>query len=382
VDKISMNNHLLYDRYQRQVILKGFGEAAQQKLQNARVLVAGAGGLGCPALQYLAAAGVGTIGIADDDVVSLSNLHRQPLYASSDIGLSKAERSAFYLQQLNPSIQIITHAQRISSKNALDLLADYDIIVDGTDNFAARYVINDACVLLDKPLVYGAVSQYEGQVAIFNSGDVRVHYRDLFPHPPKNDEVASCAEAGVLGVLPGIIGTMQAAETIKLITGIGQPLVNRMITYNSLSSEIYELALTAQEGTALLVPATRAAFVQTDYEWLCAALPGNGIEIDSNEFGIFIQQANTTVIDVREEGESPSMDEVECLKIPLASLMDNLSSVGGHTIIVFCQSGKRSMQAARWLLDAFGASRKIYSLRGGVIAWKQSQQNHHVRKNF
>ena len=225
-----MNNHKSYERYQRQILLKEFGIDAQQKLLQAKVLVIGAGGLGCPALQYLVAAGIGTIGIVDDDIVSLNNLHRQVLYTVNDIGLSKAEVAAEKLKALNDEINIISYNERLTNKNALALLMNMILLVDGTDNFSSRYMINDACVLLNKPLVYGAISKFEGQVAVFNIKDeiqIRaINYRDLFPTPPKDDEVLNCAEAGVLGVLPGIIGTMQANETIKLITGIGKPLIN------------------------------------------------------------------------------------------------------------------------------------------------------------
>src|SRR6266496_5267611 len=201
-----------YERYQRQILLKEFGEAGQQKLQQAKVLVIGAGGLGCPALQYLAAAGVGTIGIVDNDVVTLTNLHRQILYSTDDIGYPKTERATFKLHQLNSDITITPYNFRLTNKNALNIISDYETIIDGTDNFSTRYMINDACVLMNKPLVYGAISQFEGQVAIFNfrrnENDETVNYRDLFPNPPKEDEILNCEEAGVLGVLPGIVGTM------------------------------------------------------------------------------------------------------------------------------------------------------------------------------
>ena len=257
-----------YERYQRQIILKQFGEAGQQKLQQAKVLVVGAGGLGCPALQYLVAAGVGNIGIVDGDVVSLSNLHRQPLYTTFDIGFSKAEKAKHSLSKLNPEIFITAYNQRLTPQNALTILSAYDIILDATDNFASRYLINDACVMLNKILVFGAVSQFEGQVAVFNcigkNGTAPVNYRDLFPTPPKDDEVLNCAEAGVLGVLPGIIGTMQANETIKLITGLGKPLINSLLTYNALHNSMYDVLLTAQPGTRQLIPATAHDFEQTD----------------------------------------------------------------------------------------------------------------------
>jgi len=204
----------IYERYNRQLILKEFGEPAQQKLLQAKVLVVGAGGLGCACLQYLAAAGLGSIGIIDNDKVALHNLHRQVLYTVNDIGLPKAEQAARSLRQLNPDIDIRAFNERLTVHNAIGLFREYDIIIDGTDNFSSRYMINDACVLTGKPLIYGAVSKFEGQAAIFNCSispqERPGNYRDLFPQPPAPNEIDNCAEAGVLGVLPGIIGTMQA----------------------------------------------------------------------------------------------------------------------------------------------------------------------------
>src|SRR6266498_5008512 len=244
-----MDKKELYERYQRQIILPEFGEEGQQKLLKAKVLVIGAGGLGCPILQYLAAAGIGIIGIMDDDVVALNNLHRQVLYSVNDIGSSKADRAANILSQLNPKIKIIPYNERLTVQNALSLFNEFDIIIDDTDNFSTRYMINDACVLMNKPLVYGAISRFEGQVAVFNCKTdneiTTVNYRDLFPNPPREDEVLNCAEAGVLGVLAGIIGAMMANETIKLITGIGVSLTNQLLTYNALNNRVYLLTLPA-----------------------------------------------------------------------------------------------------------------------------------------
>ena len=373
-----MENKKLYERYHRQIILPEFGEEGQQKLLEAKVLVIGAGGLGCPALQYLAAAGIGTIGIIDDDVVSLNNLHRQVLYSVNDIGLSKAERAAHILQQLNPEIRIIPYHERFINQNALTLIDEFDIIIDGTDNFSTRYMINDACVLLNKPLVYGAISQFEGQVSVFNPQPLKgskdgVNYRDLFPDPPKDGEVLNCAEAGVLGVLPGIIGTMMASETIKLITGIGEPLIDQMLTYNALNNQVYILNLSARENTRSLIPKNGKEFLKTDYEWLCAA-PVNEAEIDANTFNKMIANKNVDVIDVRELHELPSVNEFEHTRIPLAQLAENTSMIRAENIIAFCQSGRRSLQAAKILSGIFGKQKQIYSLRGGIIEWKKQQQ--------
>ncbi len=369
-----MTEKNLYDRYHRQIILPEFGEAGQEKLLQAKVLVIGAGGLGCPALQYLTAAGIGTIGVVDDDVVALNNLHRQVLYSVIDIGLSKAERAKDILQQLNPDIQLIAYNERLENQNALQLFKEYDIIVDGTDNFSTRYMINDACVLLNKPLVYGAISQFEGQVSVYrNQNDEDVNYRDIFPDPPKEGEVLNCTEAGVLGVLPGIIGTMMANETIKLITGIGEPLINQLLTYNALSNQVFVLNLTSGKETRSLIPKNETAFLKTDYAWLCSS-PVSNDEIDVNTFNTLIEDGNVEVIDVRELHEVPAVNEFKHVRIPLAQLAQNTSSITSEKVIAFCQSGKRSLQAAKILNGIFGGTKKIYSLRGGIVEWKKQHQ--------
>ena len=380
-----MSDQNLYERYHRQIILPEFGEEGQRKLLRAKALVIGAGGLGCPVLQYLTAAGVGTIGIVDDDVVALNNLHRQVLYSVNDIGLSKAERAANILQQLNPGIKIISYNERLITQNALAIIDEYDIIIDGTDNFSTRYMINDACVLLNKPLVYGAISQFEGQVSIFNpqppseperaglkESNEAVNYRDLFPDPPREGDVLNCAEAGVLGVLPGIIGTMMANETIKLITGIGEPLINQLLTYNALNNQVYLLNLSARKETRSLIPKNEKEFLQTDYEWLCAA-PVQQNEVDPRLFNDMIANGNIDVIDVRELHETPIVNEFKHIRIPLVQLADNASLIKSGTVIAFCQSGKRSLQATKILSGIFGETKKIYSLRGGIVQWKQGR---------
>jgi len=370
-----MNTAGKYDRYQRQVILKEFGIAAQDKLLQSKILVIGAGGLGCPALQYLAAAGVGTIGIVDDDIVALSNLHRQVLYNMNDIGLSKALVAADKLQQLNNEINIITYNLRLTNQNALDIIAGYDLVIDGTDNFSTRYMINDACVLLNKPFVYGAISTFEGQVALFNVTAGKharpVNYRDLFPDPPKNDEVMNCAEAGVLGVLPGVIGTMQANEAIKFITGIGKTLSNKLLTWNALDNSSYELNLSANEAADKLTPTNKAEFLKTDYEWLCSATIKAGVEINVDDFNDLINNSAITVIDVREKDEQPYVEEFEHLHIPLSIIHSNKTVIDGDMIVLFCQSGKRSLQAAGILDEFFHHTKKIYSLKNGIAEWKR-----------
>lgn len=365
-----MSVHSSYERYERQIILKGFGEEGQRKLLQASVLVVGAGGLGCPALQYLVAAGVGKIGIVDDDVVSLNNLHRQVLFTTNDIGLPKAEVAAKRLQRLNPEVQINVYSFRLNNLNALEIMVEYDVVLDATDNFSTRYIVNDACALLNKPLVYGAVSQYEGQVAVFNAGKDAVNYRDLFPQAPEPGSVLNCAEAGVLGVLPGIIGTMQAMECIKLITGIGKPLINQLLTYNALTHDSFVFALTGRDETKSLLPKDAEDFRQRDYEWMCGT-GSQAEEIDVVAFDKFLHTKNAMIIDVREQDEQPTVNEFEHRKFPLSKIKEGAPFPEANTLVLFCQSGKRSREAAGILSASFGPTKKIYSLKGGILRWKQ-----------
>jgi len=361
-----------YERYQRQILLKGFGLEGQHKLLQAKVLVIGAGGLGCPALQYLAAAGVGTIGIVDEDIVSITNLHRQILYTVNDIGLPKAFIAKERLAKLNPEITIVAYKERLTTSNALAIINEYDLVIDATDNFSSRYLINDACVLLNKPIVYGAVSQFEGQVAILNYhstiSTASANYRDLFPKPPIDGEVLNCAEAGVLGVLPGIIGSMQASETIKLITGIGKPLINTVLTYHSLTNQLYEIEIVANSSTRSLLPANEADFIKMDYDWFCAS-KNNKFEIDIENFNKIANTADVEIIDVRELGETPLLNDINYYQIPLSQFKENIAAIKKEKIVVFCQSGKRSLQAAHILFDTFGNKKIIYSLKGGITEW-------------
>lgn len=369
-----MNKIASYERYERQIILKEFGEIAQQKLLHAKVLVIGAGGLGCAALQYIAAAGVGTIGIVDDDTISLNNLQRQVLYTVKDIGKSKAERAATRLNDLNPEIEIIPFNIRLSPQNTLDIMDAFDMIIDGTDNFSTRYMINDACVLLNKPLIYGAISQYEGQVAVFNcrknENDSAANYRDLFPQPLNDDEVLNCEETGVLGLLPGVIGTMMANETIKIIAGIGEPLVNQLLTYNILNNQVYQVSISRRNEAGSLIPQTREAFVRTDYKLLCEPT-ARRFEIDVTHFSQLLESDDITVVDVREPGEDPPITEFVSEKIPLTQLKERLAGIRTDTIVLICQTGKRSLRAAQLMSDTFGETKSIYSLRGGILLWKE-----------
>lgn len=361
------------ERYHRQIILPGFGEVAQNKLQQAKILVIGAGGLGCPALQYLAAAGVGTVGIVDYDAVDYSNLHRQTLYSASDVGKLKAETAAKKINELNADIKVDVYPIKFDNSNALDIISNYSLVLDGTDNFATRYLVNDACVLLNKPLIYGAVLRFEGQAGVFNLADeagLKTNYRDLFPQPPLSSEVTSCAEAGVLGVLPGIIGTLQAAEAIKIITNIGEPLCNTIITYNILTNRFYEFSVTPHNKTISLIPKNKAEFADFNYDWFCNSALGNH-EIPASEFDALRTNENAIVIDVREQGEFPPIDEFECINIPLSQISDySISNDAAKIIILICQSGKRSAKALEIMQKKY-AGRRILSLQGGISEWKK-----------
>jgi len=370
------------DRYQRQMILPGFGEEGQKKLSEAKVLVIGAGGLGCPALQYLAAAGIGTIGIVDGDIVSLNNLHRQVLYNSDDVGFPKAETSAKKLKRINPELNIIPHQLHLSNLNALSILQNYDIVLDGTDNFPSRYMINDACILLNKPLVYGAISQFEGQVAVFNIADKsgkKINYRDLYPNPPKEGEVLNCAEGGVLGVLPGIIGSMQANEVIKLISGIGKPLISRLLVYNALTNATYEIALQKPSVPNTEIPGNEADFLEMNYNWFCGLAENDPAEINIDTFNRLIKDESFTIIDVREHGELPEVDEFAYLTIPITLLKNKIPYIENDKIITFCQTGQRSLLAARLMIAEFGDKKEIYSLKGGIEGWVKNQAFDHER---
>lgn len=355
-----------YRRYQRQLILKGFGQNAQDKLANASVLVLGAGGLGCPLLQYLVAAGVGHIGIADNDVVSLSNLHRQVIYSMDDVGKSKVEVAKKKLQSLNDSINLKIWNERWTQQHCVDHFNEYDLIVDATDNFSSRYLINDAAVLMEKTLVFGAVSQYEGQVAVFNypieAGKRSANYRDYFPYPPKNGEVLNCSEAGVLGVLPGIIGTMQASEVLKILTGIGKPLTNKILTYSILTNESYVLEL-EKKSMPVESPSGIGDFLNMNYDELCGISYFDIDEIDLHQWKA--QMSEFMLVDIREEYESPKLNDLPHLAIPLSELHNRINELNGFNIVFVCQSGRRSLQAAMMMRNE-SKNNKAYSLKGGV----------------
>ena len=352
-------------RYIRQMILPGFGAQAQDKLRNAKVLIIGMGGLGCPALQYLVGAGVGHIGIMDADVVSMSNLHRQLLFSATEIGRKKVEVAAAKMKLLDPEIQIELFPFSLTNQNALGIIERFDMVIDGTDNFAAKYIINDACVILGKPFVYGAVVRYEGQVTVFNMADEgkrSLTYRDLFPIPPLPGEIQSCEEAGVLGALPGIIGTMQAAEAIKLITGLGKPLYKRLYNYDLLQGSGYEIKLSVYPDTLMI---DRESFVQMNYEFDCGEqddIP----EINVTEFKRLSAQPNVFVLDVRERHEYPVIDFSDA-QIPMSELQTAMANLPEKEICVICHQGIRSVYAAQLIKAKRNLT--VYSLKGGLTAY-------------
>jgi molybdopterin/thiamine biosynthesis adenylyltransferase/rhodanese-related sulfurtransferase len=358
-------------RYSRHLLLSEFGMAGQEKLKAAKVLVIGAGGLGCPVLMYLTAAGVGEIGIADDDKVEISNLQRQVLYSTADAGSSKAVTAAKKLRQQNPFVKFNVHELRLDNSNALDIISTYDVIVDGTDNFATRYLVNDACVILNKPLVYGSISQFEGQVSVFNFNNGPT-YRCLFPTPPPPGTVLSCAEAGVLGVLPGIIGSMQANETIKLITGIGETLSGRLLLFDALSLRFTTLDISRNEAWKKTAPSTSEEILKTDYAYFCGSTLAAGKSITAKQLQELLNdKSELQLVDVREPGEEPQLSELPGLNIPLGKITDSAHLISrDKKVVVFCRSGVRSLRAIQLLERDLGFS-NLYNLEGGIMNYHQ-----------
>ncbi|APD07965.1 SAMP-activating enzyme E1 [Flavobacteriaceae bacterium UJ101] len=355
------------ERYSRHIKLSEIGIEGQQKLLEAKVLVIGAGGLGCPVLQYLVAAGVGTVGIIDDDVVEKSNLQRQILFGVSDIGKNKARAVKNRLNNLNPDVQIEAIPERLSSKNALKLFEDYDIIVDGTDNFSTRYMVNDACILANKPLVSGAIYKFEGQVAVLNYKG-SASYRCLFPKLPKQDLIPSCNEIGVLGVLPGIIGTLQANEVLKMILGLENILKGQLLVYSALKNEMNVFHIARNESEIQQVKEKKDFFETTDYEVLCGVKDESVEEITVDEFLNNIDKKLVQIIDVREKEElelDPIALDFSIQHIPLGKIQDSLELVDKEKKkIIFCQKGMRSLKAVK-ILKEHKIDHSV-SLKGGA----------------
>lgn len=329
-------------------------ESGQQLLKEARVLVVGAGGLGCPVLQYLAAAGVGNIGIADGDVVSLSNLQRQVLYTMADTGQSKAEKAASVISALNPHIRVAVHREFVNSDNVLLLCKAYDIIVDGSDNFDTRYLLNDACVMLGKPLVSGAIFRFEGQVSVFNYKGGPT-YRCLFPEPPGVGESPNCAEIGVVATLPGIVGTIQANEVVKMITGAGEVLSGRLLVIDALTMNSHTFTFKANEANREIreLPGPSSAICGVPVEELSYA----GLET--------LVHAGARLIDVREVHEHEA-GNIGGVNVPLSEIVDRINELSGEdSFVLYCASGKRSLQAANILVSK---GYKVSHLKGGINA--------------
>ena len=360
-------------RYSRHLIMPEVGMEGQLKLKDAKVLCIGAGGLGSPLGLYLAAAGVGRLGMVDFDVVDFTNLQRQILHGTSDVGRSKLDSAAATLQEINPNVELVRHETRLTSANALGIFADYDVVADGTDNFATRYLVNDACVLTGRPNVYGSIFRFEGQASVFATREGPC-YRCLYPEPPPPGLVPSCAEGGVLGVLPGIVGAIQALETIKLIIGKGEPLIGRLLLFDALGLKFRELKLRKNPDC----PA-------------CGVHPTIDHLIDYDEFcGIRGQEVNTVsqvpeitpvelkhmmdegrdfrLVDVREAHEFDICRIPGSVLIPLGDVPARMNELdSAQEIVVHCRSGVRSARAVEFLRQA-GFSR-IHNLKGGILAW-------------
>jgi molybdopterin/thiamine biosynthesis adenylyltransferase/rhodanese-related sulfurtransferase len=355
------------ERYQRHLSLPGFGAAAQEKLKSASVLVVGAGGLGCPALLYLAAAGVGRIVIVDPDSVDASNLQRQVLYAAEDVGANKAEAAARRLRSLNAHIRVDANPVRLDRSNALELVRECDLVVDGSDNFATRYLVNDACVIAGRPFVYGAIQGFEGQVSVFNWNGGPT-YRCLFPEPPEPGTVPGCAEAGVLGAVTGLIGTAQATEAIKVLTGIGQPLSGRLLVWNALSMTFSTVALRPDPQSRRITELPPEGYGEA-----CGS-PEVQDEIDREGLERIMREGKPVqLLDVREDWERevaairPSM-HVPLWRLETSSAADLEPFDPSVPTVVYCAVGVRSLRGIQILREKYGY-RSALSLRGGMKAW-------------
>jgi adenylyltransferase/sulfurtransferase len=369
-------------RYGRHLVIPEVGLDGQRRLKSASVLLVGAGGLGSPLALYLAAAGVGRVGVVDFDRVDESNLQRQVLFGEGDVGRPKVEAAADRLREINPRVAVERHAVRLSAANALELLRPYDVIADGSDNFATRYLVNDACVLLGKPDVWGAVQRFEGQLAVFWA----LHgpcYRCLFPEPPPAGAVPSCAEAGVLGVLPGIVGAMQASEVLKLLLGIGEPAVGRLLVFDALRFRFRELAVRKSESCPVCAPEpTQRGLVE--YAELCGNLPGgeemvvadeafdrpwDAFEVEPGDLARWREEGrDLQLVDVRQPVEHDIAHLSGATLLPLAELPSRVAELDpARPVVVYCHHGPRSLRATQWLRQQ--GFPRVASLAGGIDAW-------------
>jgi adenylyltransferase/sulfurtransferase len=361
-----------FERYRRHLNLAEIGPEGQARLRDARVAVVGAGGLGCPAALYLAAAGVGTLGLIDADHVDLSNLQRQVLYGGEDVGRPKVEVARARLEALNADVRLELHPVRLTAANALELLRSYDVVLDGSDNFPTRYLVNDACVLLGKPVVYGAILRFEGQASVFDARRGPC-YRCLFPEPPPPGSVPSCAEAGVLGVLPGLIGTLQATEVLKLVTGVGEPLLGRFVQYDALEMRFSEFRFGKDpECPVCSERPTLTALV--DYEGFCG-IPAAQEEPLPELAADAVRRRGVPgrdylLLDVREPAEHEKARIEGARLLPLGELPERLAELEAwreRPVVVHCHRGGRSARAARLLRER--GFRDVANLSGGIEAW-------------
>jgi len=363
-----------WERYQRHLSLPEFGLAGQQRLLGGRVLLVGAGGLGSPLALYLAAAGVGRIGLVEFDVVDASNLQRQVLYDTDDVGRPKLERAAVRLRAMNPDVEVVPHALRLSAQNALDILPEYDVVVDGTDNFPTRYLLNDACVLLGKPNVHGSIYRFEGQVTVFDASQGPC-YRCVFPEPPPPELAPSCAEGGVLGVLPGTIGLLQATETLKLLAGLGSSLCGRLVQYDALEASFREFRIRKDPACPVCGESPTVTRL-IDYEGFCGvprseALPETVRARSAAEVAVLPGRGERyLLLDVRdaEEWEYGHIAGARWLPLPeLQTRLAELAEWKARPIVVHCRRGPRAVRAARLLVEA--GFEDVSHLVGGIEAW-------------
>jgi sulfur-carrier protein adenylyltransferase/sulfurtransferase len=360
-------------RYSRHLIMPEVALEGQKKLKAAKVLCIGAGGLGSPLALYLAAAGVGRLGIVDFDVVDFTNLQRQIIHSTANVGRPKLDSARERIAEINPFVQVDTYEEALSSENALDLFRDYDIIVDGTDNFPTRYLVNDACVLLGKPNVYGSIFRFEGQATVFYAKEGPC-YRCLYPEPPPPGLVPSCAEGGVLGVLPGIIGVMQAIETVKLILGKGEPLIGRLVLFDALKMKFRELKLRKNPDCPICGPNPTVTEL-IDYQEFCGVTPqhevsvGQEFEITPAELKAKMDRGDDfTLIDVREPEEYAIARIPGSRLIPRGTLPERVHELSSaDDIVVHCKSGVRSGMAVDFLKQA--GFRRVKNLVGGILRW-------------
>jgi sulfur-carrier protein adenylyltransferase/sulfurtransferase len=363
-----------YRRYSRHLILPEVGVEGQQKLKAAKVLCIGAGGLGSPVALYLAAAGVGTIGIVDFDIVDFSNLQRQILHSTNDVGKPKLQSAKEKLLAMNPHMNVVTHDAALSSENALEIFKDYDIVVDGTDNFPTRYLVNDACVILGKPNAYGSIFRFEGQASVFATKEGPC-YRCLYPEPPPPGLVPSCAEGGVLGVLPGVVGCIQATETIKLILGAGEPLIGRFLIFDALRMKFRELKL--RKDPDCPVCGTHPTVTKLiDYEQFCgvpaaveAPMAGNATEISAVDLKKRLDRGDKlTIVDVREPHEYQINRIAGSVLMPLGDVAKRYVELDpSDELVMQCKVGGRSAKAAEFLRSK--GFTKVLNLTGGILDW-------------